>query len=391
MASALNVSVLCAAKEEYTNQLKHYLVPLIQEGITSIYEDAVINDEEGNSLRHFQIFLKQVPKWNQTILETETKRIKDQCEFLMDLVTAIFVSHVKILASVRLGGNHSNIKIKIPTSEIFIHSIYVNASERFYYEPYPFDNLLKRENIDKIKEIVDETIDETISSMIPIQSILQEYLCNTFTDHTKPPPLPEPEIPPPSDREFNGSELVNENPVDTNFDNDIYNNTNETKTVRFSDTPIFPIGDKPSFIDKLPQDLGETLEATAVGNPDPVEEDTSLGNMFTEDAMKEIPSEPIVTEEMRPPEFIENTTTTTTNESPMSFLESSESKNDDIFGLSSSPEPEPVKIDTPPETEPETNNDDIFGLSSSKDLEIEGMEEKPVEKDFNFFDNNDFL
>ena len=127
MSNQLNVSVLVAARDEYSEQLKRHLTPLIQEGFASIYDDSLIEDEE-NPLRQFQIFLRQIPKWNQTILEQETKRIKDKCPFLMDCVTAIFVSHVKILASVRLGGSHSNIKIKIPTAEIFIHSVYVLLS-----------------------------------------------------------------------------------------------------------------------------------------------------------------------------------------------------------------------------------------------------------------------
>jgi hypothetical protein len=112
----------------------------------------------------------------------------------MDCVTAIFVSNVKILASVRLGGNHSNIRIRIPTSEKFIHSVYIASAENFYYDPECFDDVLERNNIEKIRSRIGFSIEETISSMIPIQNILQEYLCNTFTEHVQsnvpssPPP-----------------------------------------------------------------------------------------------------------------------------------------------------------------------------------------------------------
>ena len=292
---ALNVAVLVSAKEEYTNQLKHYLCPLIQEGFTSIYEDAVINDSENNPLRQFQIFLKEIPKWNQTILEQETKRIKDKCEFLMDLVTAIFVSHVKILASVRLGGHHSNIKIKIPTSEIFIHSIYIMGAERFYYNPLPFQDLIKRENIEKIKETIEEVIVETISAMIPIQSILQEYLCNTFTDHAKLPPEPQPPGPLPSDREFNGLDIMDEDPVDNRSISSMENRENnreDIKTVNlYGDNddgdddgdddgggPVFPIGNNTPYHNNFepnpePPTEEEHFEPTPVENVgDPIEE-----------------------------------------------------------------------------------------------------------------------
>lgn len=206
MSNQLNISVLVAAREEYLKQLKKHLTPLIQEGLISIYDDAKEEDPD-NPLRQFQIFLKEIPKWNQTILDMETKRIKDRCPFLMDCVTAIFVSNVKILASVRLGGNHSNIRIRIPTAEIFVHSVYIASAETFYYDPEPFEDLLERDNIDKIKRGIDNSIEDTISSMIPIQNILQEYLCNTFTEHVQPPPKPDPLPEPPGDI-LTGTDIV---------------------------------------------------------------------------------------------------------------------------------------------------------------------------------------
>lgn len=208
MSSQLNVSVLVAARDEYTNQLKKYLVPLIQEGFVSIYEDSA-EENSDNPLIQFQTFLKEIPRWNQTILDAETKRIKDRCPFLMDCVTAIFVSHVKILASVRLGGNHSNIRIKIPTPEIFVHSIYIAAAEPFYYDPEPFSEVLARKNVETIRNTIEYCIDDTISGMIPIQNILQEYLQNTFTEHINPLPVPEPEPETPGNI-LSGTEILDE-------------------------------------------------------------------------------------------------------------------------------------------------------------------------------------
>lgn len=283
MSSQLNVSVLVAARDEYTNQLKKYLVPLIQEGFVSIYEDSQ-EEDDSNPLRQFQVFLKEIPRWNQTILDQETKRIKDKCPFLMDCVTAIFVSHVKILASVRLGGNHNNIRIRIPTPEIFVHSVYIAAAEPFYYDPEPFSDLLDRKNLEIIRDIIEISIDDTISGMIPIQNILQEYLSNTFTEHIKPPPVPEPE-PEPAGNILSGSEIVQEptefdmgqNINDFNSDNnsektdlsELFNTeepgeiddifSNEIKEISLGnnsskDNSVFPIGDETPFNNRLTSD-----------------------------------------------------------------------------------------------------------------------------------------
>jgi len=264
MSNQLNVSVLVAAREEYSEQLKRHLVPLMHEGFTSIYEDAEAEDGD-NVLVQFQIFLKQIPKWNQTILEEETKRIREKCPFLMDLVTAIFVSHVKILASVRIGGNHKNIRIKIPTAEVFLHSVYVNAAESFYYDPFVFENT-ERKNTEKIKSVIEEAIEDTISSMIPIQSILQEYLSTTFNDHIKsePPPLSsfsnDTEMP--VEKEISGNDIAD----------DLFPEIAEPPSNEFGEsTPLIPIGDDPPFMDKMTSDIdkiNDNVDSSELVNPE---------------------------------------------------------------------------------------------------------------------------
>ena len=157
--SSLNVSVLAAARESYTEQLKIHLTPLIYEGFISLYEDAKKKEDDTgefnyNYLIQFQVLLKDIPQWNQTILDEETRRILEEIDFLMELVTAIFVSYVKILASVRVGGSEGNIRIVVPTSEIFIHSIYCKSAKMFYYNPYNFRNYHIRENYDHIISMI---------------------------------------------------------------------------------------------------------------------------------------------------------------------------------------------------------------------------------------------
>jgi hypothetical protein len=188
--SSLNISVLGAARETYTEQLRIHLTPLLYEGFVSLYEDAKRKESEtpeynGNYLKQFQKLLCDIPYWNQSILEEETRRILHEVDFLMELVAAIFVSHVKILASVRLGGNNSNIRIKIPTSDIFVHTVYCKAAEILYYNPYKFQNYNDRENNEFIKSMLDKSITDTINTMIPIESILKEYLSKVFTGHVK--------------------------------------------------------------------------------------------------------------------------------------------------------------------------------------------------------------
>jgi len=186
--SKLNISVIVAARDEYIDQLKSIITPLLIQGFNSIYEDALEFSRGKNFLYKFQELLKEIPNWNQTILQAESKRIKQKCGYIMDIVTAIFVSNVKILASIRLKGNNDNIRVKIPTSDIFIHSIYIEAAQQIFYDPRLFDhrqtnNLQEKKEI--VKKIIRNAIDITIRQMLPFDNILQEYLKKSLDDNAE--------------------------------------------------------------------------------------------------------------------------------------------------------------------------------------------------------------
>ena len=181
----IDANVLVAARDEYTNQLCYYLCPLIDEGFVSIYKDALEqtrskDPKKTSVLRNYQIFCKAIPTWNDTLLNNESNRIKKTCPFLMDLLTAVFVSNVKILAAIKLKGNSKNIKIKIPTTNIFIHKIYTACAKFFYYEPHYYHNhksFHKNENNRNLRmSKIREKIESSVSDMLPVQEVLEENL-----------------------------------------------------------------------------------------------------------------------------------------------------------------------------------------------------------------------
>lgn len=170
----INVNVLIAAKEEYTKQLTIILGPLIYNGIIDIYnESQLIKKYRSVSLKNFQILLKKIPDWNQIQIDRYASKILEKCPYLMNLVNAIFISNVKILSCVKFNKNSKNIKIKVPSSEFFIHKIYITIAETLFSKP---DIILStKENIIKI---ISDTIETAIRNQIPINTILNEYLSN---------------------------------------------------------------------------------------------------------------------------------------------------------------------------------------------------------------------
>jgi hypothetical protein len=64
------MNYLVETKTEYTIQLTNILVPLIYEGISSIYEDAIKVASQNEELKTFQIFLKKIPLFFSSILKS---------------------------------------------------------------------------------------------------------------------------------------------------------------------------------------------------------------------------------------------------------------------------------------------------------------------------------
>ena len=195
MTESLNVNVLVAAKEEYTKQLVYSLQPRMYEILKGIFlQSQSENKKKRISLSKFQIELKSVPNWTDYKLEEKIKKTKDSYPYLMELITAIFVSHVKILACVRLSADDKSIKIKVPNLNTFLHKIIINMCEQVYYNPSVID-----EGKEKIYSLITTSINDTIGNQIPIQFILTEYLSGVFEEKEKhlnisdPDPDPEPE------------------------------------------------------------------------------------------------------------------------------------------------------------------------------------------------------
>lgn len=218
MSETLNVNVLVAAKEEYTKQL----INTVQNGLYDIIKQIYSESQKNNirrtvSYSNFQKELKNVPNWTSFKLEEKLHGINSKCPYLMDLVTAIFVSHVKILACVRLKSDDKSVKIKVPNLNTFLHKIIINCSEAIYYNPEIID-----ENKVKIFEIITTSINETIANQIPIEYILSEYLSGVFDDE-------EPKYPDQDD-------LVEEPDLNEYSDDEVVENLDEKKNI-----PIIPI------------------------------------------------------------------------------------------------------------------------------------------------------
>ena len=138
-----NSAIFSYAKLEYTNQLIDTLSPHVFDGVKSIYDEAkktYSKDQSKTILSFFRIFLEKVPSWSNEIIETETDRIIEVscCDWLDDLITAVFISHTKILTSIGSNQN-ANVDLTIPKTVNFVHKCYINIAREIWKNPYLYN------------------------------------------------------------------------------------------------------------------------------------------------------------------------------------------------------------------------------------------------------------
>ena len=185
MSESASVPILVDAKIEYTKQLTLIIMPFLYDGIKSIYDDCkkyCIENKTNNVLLSFQEALSKIPQWTQEIIEVETNRIVNDshCDYLDDLITAVFVSHTKILTSIQSGNRKRKINLQVPELAVFIHKCYIECARAFWKNPYLFKDDINRceyqRNMRDCEGMILNCICETVRKLLPVKHILKEYL-----------------------------------------------------------------------------------------------------------------------------------------------------------------------------------------------------------------------
>jgi len=195
-------------KNIYTTYLVNIISPLIYEGFKSLYENAnridhkVQNAEKTNPnvsnlgiIKIFQLCLKEIPQWNMHLIDTETKRIKEQCkcsEWFDDLLKAVVKSHIVLLtynANAKTCDIVNNKLHETVDTNFFIHNCYIECAKIFFNYPeifyHNFSALEIKRNQRESIDIIKKAIEESLKNMLPIKTILQEYLSNDYIREDK--------------------------------------------------------------------------------------------------------------------------------------------------------------------------------------------------------------
>jgi hypothetical protein len=180
----LNTPIFAQAKVEYTAQLIDILYPHIFDGVKSIYNESKLLYQSKRTpvLLIFRELLERVPIWNSEIIDSECSRIinNSKCDYIDDLITAVFISHTKILTSIGPNKSFNKINVTIPKCSTFIHKSYINTARELWKNPYLFNESVPgheyQKNNKEIENIIKTCIENTIRKLLPIKEILKEHL-----------------------------------------------------------------------------------------------------------------------------------------------------------------------------------------------------------------------
>ena len=170
--------LLVDAKNEYIFQIADVIAPFSINVVNQMYMAAKKNAGFGKPTKEFQMKLREIPLWNQSMIDAQVTAITNKYKYFPELVAAAFVSYVKILSSVKIHSHKPHIQLKLPADDVFVHKVFVNVAKTFYLDPA----LVKAPREVRLA-IVRNAVETSVRELLPTEDNLRAYLgCSVDAD-----------------------------------------------------------------------------------------------------------------------------------------------------------------------------------------------------------------
>jgi len=178
-----SINVYAEAKSEYTRQLCQILTPCFQTYFLDLLKLAKEKEADPKRLLwNFQSLLQEIPDWNQDKVLRETEKIQkdSNCDYLEELLTAVFIAHTKVLSAIRITTKQKKLQITIPKLDHFVHRTLRETGRLLWGNAFLFaeqgSGVERQKNMRQIEGLIVEGIQQSIRSLLPVKTILREYL-----------------------------------------------------------------------------------------------------------------------------------------------------------------------------------------------------------------------
>lgn len=181
----MSTTLLVEAKREYTEQLVIFLTDAMYDEFNVLWKDCV---DKSEPMLSFQGRLEEIVDWDEKtmIQRTDSCISKSGCNFIDDLITAVFVAHMKTLMTIKNSNNKDKYRLQIPTANKFVYECLVQCSRELWKSPYLFyqneleNRQIKRtqmqKNLREVEQLIVDSIKKTIRSMLPVKEIVGDAI-----------------------------------------------------------------------------------------------------------------------------------------------------------------------------------------------------------------------
>jgi hypothetical protein len=176
------------ARVEYQKQMANKLVQPLLEFFRKTRAN-LWSESQQFILSRFQKKIAEIPKWNSDVVAEETTKLVEasRCDYLEELMTALFIAHTKVMASVRVNKKNKKLTITVPKLDHFLHRLFTEAAKSFWKAPFLFQDegltsIERQKNLLQAEAIIEEAIYAAVRDMLPIKKILQEYISEPTDD-----------------------------------------------------------------------------------------------------------------------------------------------------------------------------------------------------------------
>jgi hypothetical protein len=175
-----NVATYSEARSEYTKQLATFVVPALVGWFQQMWSRNA--SDRRQCLALFQSECEEIPRWNTDRVHDEVRVLIERsgCDYMEELVTAVFVAHTKVLTAVRLSAKEKKLSITVPKLDHFIHRIFREAARAFWKAPFLFMDagsvVERQKNVLQIEALATEAITTAVRGLLPVKQILRDYL-----------------------------------------------------------------------------------------------------------------------------------------------------------------------------------------------------------------------
>ena len=178
------LSVFSEARQEYTKQLSQHLKQPYLRFFLDLLEVSKqeMTDQPRRFLWQFQTHLKEIRDWNADKADREINKIQvaSGCDFLEELLTAIFIAHTKVLTSIRLSVKKKKINIVVPKLVHFLFRALCECADLLWSSAFLFRDditpIEKQQNMRQVEGLIIEGFQQGIRSLLPVKSILRDLV-----------------------------------------------------------------------------------------------------------------------------------------------------------------------------------------------------------------------